>query len=149
MVEQPFGRELFAGPGFFLLGAFLFLEVPPPLPFPGILRGLFCRSVTYQRINVTASAKKKMPKRKEARNRRTSNNSSSEVDEAAGQAWLPVVVPGDSKLWGKSSRSYAEITKSLEPPGGAKTIKRRKSASYQGRTPPTKLSKSEHQRMQG
>jgi hypothetical protein len=91
-----------------------------------------------------------MPKRKGARKRRTSNDSGSEeVDEAAGQAWLPVIIPNDSKSWGKSSRSFAEITQSLEPPEDAKKIKRRKSASYKVMTAPMRLSKSERQRKQG
>lgn len=72
-----------------------------------------------------------------------------EEDEAAGQAWLPMLRPSDSKAWGKVSRTHAEITKSLEPPGGAKKIKKRKTASYPMVTPPTKLSKMERQRKQG
>jgi hypothetical protein len=97
------------------------------------------------------SQKKRMSKRNRARNSRTSNDSEEEVleDEAAGQAWLPVILPSDSKSWGKSSRSFAEISQSLEPPGGDKKLKRRKTASYGGGAAPMRVSKSERQRKQG
>ena len=76
--------------------------------------------------------------------------SGSEVDdEVAGEAWLPMIVPGDaSSNWGKQSRRYAEISASLVPPTPAK--KKQMSNHKRVRRPvrSMKLSKSERQRKQ-
>jgi hypothetical protein len=90
-----------------------------------------------------------MPKKKMARSVRGGKTAAApdQKDEPAGQAWLPVVVPG-GRSWGKKSRSYAEITDALKPPEGPEHIKRRKSASFQRVPPSANLSKSERKRQQ-
>lgn len=78
-----------------------------------------------------------------------SASESEEIQEEAGAAWLPSVVPGSSASWGVKARSLAEISATLEAPGG-KSNKRRKRKSARSSTKPAphKLSKSEHKRQQ-
>ena len=116
------------------------------LVLTSFFRGLSCRSVN----RTAGKAKKEMLnfKEKQARKGRTAH--ADEKDKPGGQAWLPVVLPSDGKSWGKNSRTgtFAEITESLEPPEGAKKIKRQKSASFHGVPLSAKLSKSERKRKQ-
>ena len=89
---------------------------------------------------------KKMQKSQLAPKRRTAAVPDRK-DEPAGQAWLPVVLPG-GESWGKRSRSYDDIIEALKPPEGPEHMKRRKSASFQRVPPSAYRSKSERKRQQ-
>lgn len=107
----------------------------------------FDRSVQNQQGGGRSTAKKERrpPKKKDP----MSASESEEIQEEAGAAWLPSVVPGSSASWGVKARSLAEISATLEAPGG-KSNKRRKRKSARSSTKPAphKLSKSEHKRQQ-
>lgn len=117
--------------------------------FPLIL--FFCALLLtgwYRTEKAAADQRPKKKKRPPKKNDPMSASESEEIQEEAGDAWLPSVVPGSSASWGVKARSYAEISATLEAPGGGNKRRKRKSARSSTKPAPHKLSKSEHRRQQ-
>lgn len=130
---------------FFPLIAFLLDCFFPLIAF--FLRSAFDRSVQNRKGGGRSTAKKKEETAK--KNDPMSASESEEIQEEAGDAWLPSIVPGTSASWGVKARDYAEISATLEAPGGERNKgRKRKSARSSIKSAPHKLSKSERTRQQ-